>query len=88
MLSSAAFNFHDKQFFPIFIHFQSLIFILIIFARQLEFLHENHPSFFQLLEKHRFLPVAGFNADDLKSRLGLKKRKEIPVYRGNNLCRT
>lgn len=25
---------------------QSLTFILIIFARQLEFLHENHPSFF------------------------------------------
>lgn len=79
MLSSAAFNFHDKQFFPIFIHFQSLTFILIIFARQLEFLHENHPSFFN------YWKSTGFNADDLKSRLGLKKKRNSGIPRKQSL---
>lgn len=37
---------HSIFMTKIFIRFQSLTFTLIIFARQLEFLHENHPSFF------------------------------------------
>lgn len=47
------------------------------FCQAIRILTRKSSQLFQLLEKHRFLPVAGFNADDLKSRLGLKKEKKF-----------
>lgn len=55
------------------------------FCQAIRILTRKSSQLFQLLEKHRFLPVAGFNADDLKSRLGLKKKRNSGIPRKQSL---